>query len=56
MGSAGNPTPVRMPHAHPETFRQFINYIYTGKVRYIQIINFVIIYMFDFYCKILSLR
>lgn len=33
MGSPGNPTPVRMPHAHPETFRQFINYIYTGKVR-----------------------
>nr|XP_046471679.1 uncharacterized protein LOC124213925 isoform X1 [Neodiprion pinetum] len=32
MGSPGNPTPVRMPHAHPETFRQFINYIYTGKI------------------------
>ncbi|XP_058808235.1 kelch-like protein 17 [Phymastichus coffea] len=31
-GSAGNPTPIRMPHAHPETFRRFIHYIYTGKI------------------------
>nr|KAF7409107.1 hypothetical protein H0235_013959 [Vespula pensylvanica] len=31
IGTPGNPTPVRMPHAHPETFRQFIHYIYTGK-------------------------
>ncbi|KAF7387127.1 hypothetical protein HZH68_012804 [Vespula germanica] len=33
IGTPGNPTPVRMPHAHPETFRQFIHYIYTGKDR-----------------------
>ncbi|KAL2731228.1 speckle-type POZ protein A [Vespula squamosa] len=32
IGTPGNPTPVRMPHAHPETFRQFIHYIYTGKI------------------------
>ncbi|KAG5327861.1 RUXE protein, partial [Pseudoatta argentina] len=32
LGTAGNPTPVRMPHAHPETFRQFIRYIYTGMI------------------------
>lgn len=32
MGTSGNPTPIRMPHAHPETFRQFIHYVYTGKV------------------------
>jgi len=32
IGTTGNPTPVRMPHAHPETFRQFIRYIYTGMV------------------------
>ncbi|XP_033208549.1 uncharacterized protein LOC117167604 [Belonocnema kinseyi] len=32
LGSSGNPATVRMVHAHPETFREFINYIYTGKV------------------------
>ncbi|XP_026829951.1 uncharacterized protein LOC105277751 [Ooceraea biroi] len=32
IGTPGNPTPVRMPHAHPETFRQFIRYIYTGMI------------------------
>ncbi|CAG5102608.1 Similar to BTBD19: BTB/POZ domain-containing protein 19 (Homo sapiens) [Cotesia congregata] len=32
MGTSGNPTPIRMPHAHPETFRQFIHYVYTGKI------------------------
>ncbi|XP_032681890.1 uncharacterized protein LOC116849136 isoform X2 [Odontomachus brunneus] len=32
IGTAGNPTPVRMSHAHPDTFRQFIHYIYTGKI------------------------
>ncbi|KAK1126770.1 hypothetical protein K0M31_004393 [Melipona bicolor] len=32
IGTPGNPTSVRMPHAHPETFRQFIHYIYTGKI------------------------
>ncbi|GAB1866107.1 BTB/POZ domain-containing protein 9 [Camponotus japonicus] len=32
IGTASNPTPVRMPHAHPETFRQFIRYIYTGMI------------------------
>ncbi|XP_076173376.1 BTB/POZ domain-containing protein 9 isoform X1 [Ptiloglossa arizonensis] len=32
IGTPGNPTPVRMSHAHPETFRQFIHYIYTGKI------------------------
>ncbi|XP_043284544.1 serine-enriched protein [Venturia canescens] len=32
LGTPGNPTPVRMPHAHPETFRQFIHYVYTGKI------------------------
>ncbi|XP_012229834.1 uncharacterized protein [Linepithema humile] len=32
IGTPTNPTPVRMPHAHPETFRQFIRYIYTGMI------------------------
>ncbi|XP_011504847.1 PREDICTED: kelch-like protein 17 [Ceratosolen solmsi marchali] len=32
IGTAGNPTPIRMPHAYPETFRQFIHYVYTGKI------------------------
>ncbi|XP_031368571.1 speckle-type POZ protein A [Apis dorsata] len=32
IGTPGNPTPMRMPHAHPETFRQFIHYVYTGKI------------------------
>ncbi|XP_063992869.1 kelch-like protein 17 [Diachasmimorpha longicaudata] len=32
IGTSGNPTPVRMPHAHPETFRQFVHYVYTGKI------------------------
>ncbi|KAK0180222.1 hypothetical protein PV327_005887 [Microctonus hyperodae] len=32
IGSTNNPTPVRMPHAHPETFRQFLHYVYTGKI------------------------
>lgn len=32
IGAPGNPAPVRMPHAHPETFRQFVHYIYTGKI------------------------
>ncbi|XP_033351914.1 speckle-type POZ protein [Bombus vosnesenskii] len=32
IGTPGNPTSVRMLHAHPETFRQFIHYIYTGKI------------------------
>lgn len=25
-------SPVRMPHAHPDTFRQFLGYVYTGKI------------------------
>lgn len=29
----GSPTPVRLPHFQGETFRQFITYVYTGKVR-----------------------
>lgn len=32
IGTPGNPTPIRMPHAHPEIFRQFISYVYTGKI------------------------
>lgn len=28
----GTPTPVRLPHYQGETFRQFITYIYTGKI------------------------
>ncbi|XP_031773671.1 speckle-type POZ protein A [Apis florea] len=32
IGTPGNPTPMRMPHAHPDTFRQFIHYVYTGKI------------------------
>lgn len=33
IGAAANsPASVRMPHVHPETFRQFIRYIYTGKI------------------------
>nr|XP_034831315.1 BTB/POZ domain-containing protein 19 [Maniola hyperantus] len=31
--SAGTqPTPIRMPHVQPETFRLFIQYVYTGKL------------------------
>ncbi|XP_026499925.2 BTB/POZ domain-containing protein 19 [Vanessa tameamea] len=31
--SAGpQPTPIRMPHVQPETFRLFIQYVYTGKL------------------------
>ncbi|XP_072947341.1 serine-enriched protein [Epargyreus clarus] len=26
------PTPIRMPHVQPETFRLFIQYVYTGKL------------------------
>lgn len=29
----GTPTPVRLPQFQGETFKQFINYVYTGKVR-----------------------
>lgn len=29
----GTPTPVRLPQAPPETFKQFLLYVYTGKVR-----------------------
>ena len=29
----GTPVPVRLPHYQGETFKQFIAYIYTGKVR-----------------------
>jgi hypothetical protein len=32
IGTPGNPAAIRMPHAHPETFHQFIHYIYTGKI------------------------
>ncbi|GLH03612.1 Ring canal kelch homolog [Gryllus bimaculatus] len=28
----GSPTPIRLPHFQPETFRQFIIYVYTGKI------------------------
>lgn len=28
----GTPTPVRLPQFQGETFKQFINYVYTGKV------------------------
>lgn len=31
----GQPTPVRMPHVQPETFRLFIQYVYTGKVLFL---------------------
>ncbi|RVE51378.1 hypothetical protein evm_003933 [Chilo suppressalis] len=30
--SSGQPTPIRMPHVQPETFRLFIQYVYTGKL------------------------
>ncbi|XP_063363309.1 uncharacterized protein LOC134652082 [Cydia amplana] len=30
--SVGAPVPVRMPHVQPETFRLFIQYVYTGKL------------------------
>ncbi|XP_053606682.1 uncharacterized protein LOC128673097 [Plodia interpunctella] len=31
--SAGSqPTPIRMPHVQPDTFRLFIQYVYTGKL------------------------
>lgn len=30
----GSPTPVRLPHFQGETFRQFIAYVYTGKVQH----------------------
>lgn len=29
----GTPTPVRLPQFQGETFKQFVNYVYTGKVR-----------------------
>ncbi|XP_034937407.1 uncharacterized protein [Chelonus insularis] len=32
IGTSSSPTPIRMPHAHPETFRQFMHYVYTGKI------------------------
>lgn len=28
----GTPTPIRLPQAPPETFKQFLLYVYTGKV------------------------
>ncbi|XP_014281208.1 serine-enriched protein isoform X2 [Halyomorpha halys] len=28
----GSPTPIRLPHFQPETFKQFIQYVYTGKI------------------------
>ncbi|KAM7357660.1 uncharacterized protein ACRADG_002930 isoform 1-T3 [Cochliomyia hominivorax] len=28
----GTPTPVRLPHVHPEVFRQFVLYVYTAKI------------------------
>ncbi|XP_061393009.1 uncharacterized protein LOC133328457 [Musca vetustissima] len=28
----GSPTSVRLPHVHPEVFRQFILYVYTAKI------------------------
>ncbi|CAH0729438.1 unnamed protein product, partial [Brenthis ino] len=30
--SVGATTPIRMPHVQPETFRLFIQYVYTGKL------------------------
>lgn len=35
----GTPTPVRLPQFQGETFKQFINYVYTGKVCIIILIN-----------------
>lgn len=29
----GTPTPVRLPQFQGDTFKQFVNYVYTGKVR-----------------------
>ncbi|XP_073968405.1 serine-enriched protein isoform X2 [Rhodnius prolixus] len=31
-GAAGSPTHIRLPHFQPEIFRQFIQYVYTGKI------------------------
>uniref|UniRef100_A0A146KZ69 BTB/POZ domain-containing protein 19 n=3 Tax=Lygus hesperus TaxID=30085 RepID=A0A146KZ69_LYGHE len=31
-GAPGTPTPVRLPHVQPEAFRQFLQYVYTGKI------------------------
>ncbi|XP_044735240.1 uncharacterized protein LOC123297581 [Chrysoperla carnea] len=28
----GTPTPIKLPHAPPDTFRQFLLYVYTGKI------------------------
>lgn len=28
----GAPTPIRLPHIQADVFKQFINYVYTGKV------------------------
>ncbi|GAB0086729.1 BTB domain-containing protein [Sergentomyia squamirostris] len=28
----GTPIPIRLPHLSPEVFKQFILYVYTGKV------------------------
>lgn len=28
----GTPTPIRLPQAPPDTFKQFLLYVYTGKV------------------------
>lgn len=65
--SAGSqPTPIRMPHVQPETFRLFIQYVYTGKVNllFITYCQFLLlfkkvhnpsyIYIFSYYFKILA--
>ncbi|KAI5644208.1 BTB/POZ domain-containing protein [Phthorimaea operculella] len=31
-GATGTPVPIRMPHVQPDTFRLFIQYVYTGKL------------------------
>lgn len=44
----GTPTPVRLPHAPPETFKEFLLYVYTGKVSAL-LIN---ILLGGFVCKV----
>ncbi|CAB0014581.1 unnamed protein product [Nesidiocoris tenuis] len=29
----GTPTPIRLPHVQPEAFRQFLIFVYTGKIK-----------------------
>lgn len=33
----GTPTPIRLPQAPSDTFRQFLIYVYTGKVLHFKV-------------------